>query len=173
MRRYRLKNGSLVCEMCRYHYHWTSEQFLRWIKRLKDSVNQWRIKANERTLRVPIDHKYRFNSPFSAIPPKDILDNAVYALDIEGIYHGFQRVLSDYYKIDTPPFIEDPDQVPEGAIACYYPNRNKVYSRGTLKRRSAFHEIYHALENFGIVPKTKDSEKHANQYAYGCLRRLE
>jgi hypothetical protein len=60
--------------------------------------------------------------------------------------------------------------VPENAIACYYPSTNKVYSKTqSMSKHTALHEIWHALERHGIVPKTPDSEKNANLYAEACL----
>lgn len=173
LRRYRLKNGKLVCWTCKTHYHWKPEAFLPWIKRLRDDVAHWKKTANDRVLRTPSERKYRFTSPYSAIPPKDILKNAIYALDRQNQYTDFPKVLADYYEIDTPPFYDNPDKVPDGALACYYPWYNQIYSRGSISRKNAFHEIYHALENFGIVPKTSESEKNADEYAYGCLERLK
>ena len=172
-RRTRLDNGKLVCYTCETHYHWSQDQFLPWIKRLNDDIQFWRRTSNERSIHAPSERKFRFTSPYSAIPPREILQNAVYALDRQTTYTDFPKVLADFYQIDTPPFYDDPDQVPSGAIACYHPWSNKVYSTGSISRNTAFHEIYHALENFGIVPKTEESEKNADEYANGCLHRLK
>ena len=120
------------------------------------------------------DIKHRFNSPFSAIPPIHVLENAVLALDVEGKYSSFPIVLSDYYGIDSPPFYVDSDKVPENAVACYYRQTNTVYSKGVMGRTTAFHEIWHALESFGVVPyDPKTSERDADRYAHGCKSRLE
>lgn len=139
------------------------------VHRQRKQLEEYKAKWN---LRKP-NIKHKFNSPFSAIPPIHVLENAILALDTEGKYTSFPVVLSDYYGIDSPPFWDNPDEVPKNAIACYSRIKNVVYSKGSMSRHTAFHEIWHALESFGIVPYDPEtSEKHANLYASGCISSL-
>ena len=162
------QDSRLVC--------WSCDSLIRFphnaayeVHRQRKQLDQYKEKWNLRKANV----KHKFNSPFSAIPPVHVLENAVLALDTEGKYHGFPIVMSDYYGIDSPPFYDNPEKVPENAIACYYRGNNVVYSKGSMSKQTAFHELWHALESFGIVPYDPEtSEKHANLYANGCVSRL-
>jgi len=118
--------------------------------------------------------RYKFNSPFSAIPPVHVLENAVYGLDVDGYYHEFSKPLADFYGIEYPKYYKNKEKVPKNAIACYYSSTNEVYSKDGINQHTAFHEMWHALENFGIVPyDPKTSERDADRYATGCVTRLE
>lgn len=112
--------------------------------------------------------KYPYSNPWSAVPPIHVLKNARKALDTQKSYVGFPETLGDYYGIVAPPYAVNEQKVPEGAIACYYPSTNRVYSKGAINEHTAFHEMYHALERYKVVPKTVDSEKNANFYADAC-----
>ena len=162
------QDSRLVCYHC--------DQYIRFphnaayeIHRLEKKLDKYR---QDFKIRTP-DIKYRFNSPFSAIPPTHVLENAVYGLDVDGFYHEFSKPLADYYGIEHPRYYRNAEKVPEGAIACYYSSTNEVYSKNGINKKTAFHEMWHALENFGIVPYDPEtSERDADRYAYGCISRL-
>lgn len=169
MRRKRTESGKLVCWQCYYRLAWSKEELVRKTRQLDKEVDSLEARIPPR---VPsVDYKY--NSPFSAIPPIDVLKNAIIALDIGGTFSEYSQVLGDYYGINAPPYYANDEKIPDGAIACYYPTENEVYAfrKRALSHETAFHEFYHALQNFGIVPK-KNSEKNADLYAKGCVRRL-
>ena len=140
-------------------------------RRLRAEINK--LSEDHEWTVVNEPKKYPYSNPWSAVPPTHVLKNAVRALNIQGKYDAFPDVVGDYYGIETPPFYDDPSKVPKNAIACYYPSENKVYSKGSMSNHTAFHELYHALERHGIVPKTKDTEKNAEFYADACISALE
>jgi len=163
---WQLENGNLVdttLELAKYRkYYFDAEKKINELKKTR----QWEI--------INQPKRYPYSNPWSAIPPIHVLKNAVKALDDQEKYKGFPEVLGDYYGIETPPYSFDASKVPEGAIACYYPTTNIVYTKEkTIDKRVAFHEMYHALERHGIIPMNSDSEKNAEFYAYACLARLE
>ena len=170
LRRRRICNGHLVCWSCFYREKWSKIELIRKINSLEKMNDDLSSKIPPRISEI----EYRFNSPFSAIPPKDVLKNAFIGLNLGGYFSDFSQVLGDYYGINAPRYYADDNKVTEGAIACYYPSSNEVYSfkKEPLLHETAFHEFYHALQNFGIVPK-KDSEKNADLYAKGCMKRLK
>ena len=141
----------------------------REVSRLEEQIEGYR-----RTRPIlPNGTEYKFNSPYSAIPPKDILERSILALDMAHIYSDFSIVLGDHYGFEAPRYLDKPEEVPKGAIACYHNFKNVVYAaKGPMSRHTAFHEFWHALENHGTVPRTIDSEKNANTYASACLKRL-
>ena len=169
LRRKRTKRGRLVCRRCFYLIEYPDNAAYE-IHKLEKKLEYYR---QNHTIK-DANRKYRFNSPFSAVPPRELLQNAIYALDtVSGYSHGFNHVLADYYEIEAPPYYHNSEKVPENAIACYYRNANIVYSRdSTLSQKTAFHEMWHALESFGVVPRTENSERDADRYAYACLKRL-
>lgn len=115
------------------------------------------------------------SSPFFVVPPVHILENAKLALNIKGFYNDFAQVLSNYYQIPSPEFLHDETKVPKDAIACYYDNENKVFSKSPLSLHTAFHEFYHVLERFDLVYKAstvRDRQKNADLYADACLKLL-
>jgi hypothetical protein len=164
----------MVCNHCWYRLidgdHLNTIRLLgeerAYARNMRDEVNRLSGEIKRQTIQKP--KKYPYSNPWSAVPPKHILTNAVNALHIEGRYNSFPEVLCDYYGIESPPFIDDSSMVPKKAIACYYPSTNHVYSRGSMSHHTAFHEIYHVLERHGIVPETADGEKNANFYADAC-----
>ena len=170
LRRRRNSANKLVCYSCSYLEKWPKEGLVRRIKRLEKENDDLSSRIPPRIHKI----EYRFNSPFSAIPPIDVLKNALIGLNLGGYFSDFSQVLGDYYGIDAPRYYANDDKVPEGATACYYRSSNEVYSfkKTPLHNETAFHEFYHALQNYGIVPK-KDSEKNAGLYAKGCMKRLK
>ena len=169
MRRKRIESGKLVCWPCFYRLAWSKEELVRETRQLDKEVDSLEARIPPRTPKI----EYKYNSPFSAVPPIDVIRNAVNALDISGWFSQFSQVLGDYYGINAPPYYDNTSKVPIGAIACYYPSDNEVYAKkgDPMTYDTAFHEFYHALQNFGIVPK-KDSEKTARDYAAACVRRM-
>jgi len=158
--------GSMVCSWCYYVANLSKENLVKDYIRIRNENGELRKKL------VALRQKAHYNSPFSAIPPKEILQRAMIALDLGKYYTEFSKVLGDYYGIDGPPYYESPKEVPPDAIACYYPSRNEVYcTKQNLSYENAFHEFYHALHKFGIVT-TKHEEKDAELYAKGCLAML-
>jgi len=167
-RRRRWDENTLVCFSC-YCLMKFPKNAAHEVKRLEKIIEKY--KQNFK-IRTP-DIQYRFNSPFSAIPPFHILTNAIYGLEIDGYYHSFSKVLADYYGIEYPKYYRDPEKVPDNAIACYHRSTNEVYSKNSINRKTAFHEMWHALESFGIVPYDPEaSERDADRYAEGCVSRL-
>jgi len=169
LRRKRLENGKLVCWICYYRLAWSKEDIVIKTRKQDFEIDDLRSMIPPKKPRI----EYKYNSPFSAIPPLDVIKNATIALDIAGYYSDFSQVLADYYGIDAPPYYVNDEKVPDGAIACYYHNENKVYSRkkDPMSWDTAFHEFYHALQNYGLVP-SKNSEETADQYAKACVRRM-
>lgn len=170
LRRKRTNSGKLVCWKCYYHLLWSKEELTRKIGKQDQEIDSLEARIPPRRPKI----EYRYNSPFSAIPPIDVLKNSMLALDLSTSFSEFSQVLGDYYEINAPPYYANDDKVTPGAIACYYPSENEVYAFKSkpLSHETAFHEFYHALQNFGVVPK-KDSEKNADLYAAGCMRRLK
>ena len=135
-------------------------------KKMRREINRLSLIVSDKNVKISKDYPY--SNPWSAVPPVYVLRNARKALDIQKKFSGFPETLGDYYGILAPPYSLSPSMVPEGAIACYYPATNHVYSKGSMSEHTAFHEMYHALERHGIVPKTADSEKNADFYADAC-----
>ena len=151
--------------------YWSPLDFLKESRRLERENSELRTK----TAQIFREEKvYAFNNAVSAVPPVDVLERAMLALDLEKLFHAFSIVLGDYYGIKAPHYYDNPEKVPKNANACYHHETNEVYcAKGTLSHRTAFHEFWHALERHGIVPNTEDSEKNANTYAIACLKRLK
>jgi len=168
-RKRNLATNKLTCNQCGFYIR-NPISAIRELKRNEETIKKYRSNYKIKTANI----EYRFNSPFSAIPPDNILQNAIYGLDIDGYYHEFSKVLADYYGIEHPRYYRSAEKVPENAIACYYRSSNEVYSKNGINQKTAFHEMWHALENFGIVPyDPKTSERDADRYATGCVTRLE
>ena len=113
---------------------------------------------------------------FCLIPPIDVLKRAKIALEVDGYYSSFAKVLGAYYGIPAPKYIVNPEGIPKRAFSCYVPSENKVYcKKEPYNLHTAFHEFYHALENFRIAPKVsrKKSEENAEKYAKACLKLLQ
>lgn len=162
-------SGKLTCHWCNYRIRNPIKTAIE-ATRFEEQIKIYR---QERPI-LPTGTRYKFNSPYSAVPPKDILDKSILALDMSGFYSEFSTVLGDYYDFQAPRYLDSPESVPKGAVACYYNNKNTVYAaKGRMTRHTAFHEFWHALENHGVVPRTIDSEKNANIYADASLSRLE
>jgi len=168
------KRLQMICNHCDYHIlngnHLYTISTLgserAYGREMRKEVNR----LNSLLEHKPLNEKkvYPYSNPWSAVPPIHVLMNAKKALSVQGIYSGFPEILGDYYGILSPPYYHNDKMVPEGAIACYYPHTNTVYSKNPMSNHTAFHEMYHALERHGIVPKTTDSEKNADFYADAC-----
>lgn len=167
-RRKRIKTGKLVCNPCHWHSLWEPEQLIKKISELEKKNDDLRGRIPPKISQ----REYRYNSPYSAVPPRDILKNAMIAVNL-GNFSEFSKVLGDHYGIKAPPYYANDAKIPSGAIACYYPTENEVYAlvKEPLQYTTAFHEFYHALQAFGVVPN-KDSEKNAGLYGEACVRRL-
>lgn len=134
---------------------------------LRDLV--FRLEAVERLLRPKVGLTFA-----EAIPPEDVVHRAIVALNVTGKYLGFSEVLSAYYGIPAPDYVVDmnsPPTVPANTVACYAPSQHRVYSKSaTLTRRTAFHEMFHALVAKGTIWIPHDKEEdYARQYADACM----
>ncbi len=160
----RIRKGQIL-----EHVACSSREFHK-LNQLRDEV--WTLKNAQ----YPVAHeakKHPYNNAVSAMPPLEILQKSLIALDEFHIFSDFAQVLGDYYGIVAPQYLDNPKKCGEKALATYYWSENIVYAaKGPMKYRTAFHEMWHALERHGIVPHTKDSEKNAEIFARHCLRRL-
>ena len=165
-KRRRLSDNRLVCFNCWmcFNLPQSAADIIRWQNvRIMELNTELRERSK---LRI-------YNSPFSAIPPQDILRKATVALEISGNYQAFSDVLADYYGVGIIKYNVSPTEVSENAIACYHPGLNKVTSKEkTISHYTAFHEFYHALQDLGIVNKNNWSEKDAENYALACEKLL-
>jgi hypothetical protein len=131
----------------------------------------------EKSYRELRESRQRVNDVFSLTPPIDILKKAKIALNVTGFYSSFSQVLASYYKISRPSYIVHPQGIPENAFSCYIPSKNEVYCKESpYDLNTAFHEFYHALENFDIAPyesESKEREKNAENFANACVQLLE
>lgn len=164
LRRHRIE-GKLVCWIC-YNNMEAPKPIL-----------VGRIRSLEKEIKAKPDAAKRFSSPYGAVPPKDVLVKAKMALDGEGSYNEFSKVLGDYYGILGPNYIIDPSRVPEKSIACYISSLNTVVAKEkTITMAVAFHEFYHALESNKVVPcleiGKQESQKNADNYSKACLKIL-
>ncbi len=173
----------LVCFDC----HWANTQITRGDpdNYLKESYSR-ECKANrelrERVAQLeaaqyPVAHeakKHPYTNAVSALPPVEVLEKAILALDEYRYFNNFAEVLGDYYGIVAPKYLASDEKTPKDANAAYFWETNTVYAPKSkaLKYHTAFHEMWHALERHGIVPHGKDSEIDAQRYAKLCLRKL-
>jgi len=176
-RRLRLEDGRLVCWQCKAIKYSSYEEICKNVQ----SYNEWakrgwarveELRKEKGTKHIPATYKY--NNAVSAVPPIEVLEKSIMALDMMNYFSNFSEVLSDHYGFEAPRYLISDEKCSPGANATYYWEENTVYSRRKkeLKYRTAFHEIWHALEKHGLVPHTEESEKSAEIYAKACLRRL-
>ena len=177
-KRSRLEDGRLVCWKCKSIKYSSYEEiciniqsYNEWAKRGWEQVEK--IRKQKGIQHIPAQYKY--SNPVSAVPPVEILEKSMLALDFMSFFSNFSEVLSDYYGFEAPRYLVSDEKCSPNANATYYWEENTVYSRDKkrLAYRTAFHEIWHALEKHGIVPHTDESEKNAEIYAKACLRRLK
>ena len=176
-KRSRLEDGRLVCWECknvksldyegmykRIFSYW--EYARRGWKRAEELRHEKGIKLEK--------PDYKYNNPVSAVPPKEILEKSILSIDLMKYFSDFSVVLGDYYGFQGPRYLVSDEKLSPNSNATYYWHENTVYTpkKRALKYRTAFHEIWHALERHGIVPHNEDSEKNAEIYARACLRRL-
>jgi len=171
-------DGKMLCWHCVYSLRQTKEtlakeisQKLANIHRLQDEL----YKERNNKYQVKFEKKgYQYSNPVSAVPSLDILQRAIMAVDLLQYFSNFSEVMCDYYGIKAPRYLINDDKVPNDANAVYSWGDNIVYTpkRGALKWRTAFHEIWHALERHAVVSHTEESEKNAEIFAKACLRRL-
>ena len=176
-RRIRLNDGRLVCWQCNQIQKNSYEENCKTVKNYRDYAKQGWNKVTELRKEKSISlipPEYKYTNPISAVPPVDVLERSLLALDMMNYFSNFSEVLADYYGFEAPRYLISDEKCSPDANATYYWRENNVYTRRDrpLKNRTAFHEIWHALERHGIVPNTKDSEKNAELYAKACLRRL-
>lgn len=161
------RSGKLICNFCNWGLNQTKEFLAKEYSRHINEISELRREI----------HKIRVKprlTPYIAIPPIYVLKKAIAALELSGNYSGFSEVLANHFGIEAPPYYHVPERVPKGAVACYVPSKNTVYSKNPLSRKTAFHEFWHALESNGVaVMEHKHSESNADQFAYGCLKVLE
>ena len=177
-RRTRLDDGRLVCWQCNNLKKQSYDQICNTVQMYNEYASRGWNKVDELRKLKSISHTpktFAFSNPISAVPPIEILEKSILALDIMHLFSNFSEVLGDYYGIEAPRYLISDEKCLPTANATYYWEENKVYSKRetSLKRRTAFHEMWHALERHGIVEHTEDSEKNAKTYAKGCLRRLK
>lgn len=107
------------------------------------------------------------------IPPKSVCLDAMSMLGVVN-YKGMMRLLADYYGIVRLPFFVDPEQVPKGAIACYYREKGTAYSKNKeINPQTVLHEFFHHLTTNKVVMlyESDDEEVLANKYAKFFLER--
>ena len=164
-------NGKMLCPYCAWAIKDPLDFAKNFISRYEYLRKEY-VKSRQELFKI----RKQTKNVFSLIPPIDILKKAVIALDIEGCYKSFTEVLGAYYGIPAPKYLVQPKKVPARAIACYHSSKNEVYSKeDEIDLDTAFHEFYHALENFGIAPRVsrKKSEENAEKYAKACLKLLK
>jgi len=176
-RRSRLDDGRLVCWQCKRLKNLDYDQICHEVYSYYDYAKRGWEKVAELRKEKGISHipaSYKYSNPVSAVPPIEILEKSIIALDVMNYFTNFSEVLGDYYGFKAPRYLISDEKCSPNANATYYWKENIVYSRREkrLAYRTAFHEIWHALERHGLVPNTKDSEKNAEIYAKACLRRL-
>ncbi|RLG80742.1 MAG: hypothetical protein DRO40_10720 [Thermoprotei archaeon] len=92
-------------------------------------------------------------------------------LILEGKTDEALRLLSQYYKIETPSIKIGLPKGHVGVYACYIPSKKTIYVKSSKEYRDPYivlHEYYHHLRIF--LGKHRGTEKHANKYALDSIK---
>lgn len=167
-RRSRLEDGRLVCWDCKDVFMLGPEQICEKIKAYREFRDRAWAELDK------VKSMVSFGSPYSVVPHKYYLKNAMKILSESKSYQPFYDYLSGMYKIDAPYSYAQPNEVPPNAIACYIPQKKAIVSREkTMTHHTAFHELFHHLEHMGVARmelNQDEREKNANLFAEACLK---
>jgi len=89
----------------------------------------------------------------------------IVALILEGRPEEALKVLSDYYKVETPRLEVGMPKRHSGRAGCYLPSKATIYVAGRERLfdpRIVLHEFYHHLRS--TSGKHRGTEKHANKF---------
>ena len=178
-----------ICEICKASVHrrtgvdgllvcWHCASLLEKSKPeiVKDAMKYYNEMREHWAELSKIRSRPSYGSVYAALPPKEVLQKAIIALEMSGSYQPFYDVLAEVYGIESPRSFFDASQVSENAVACYHPSRHAIYSKTIgMSRSTALHEFWHALEGKGRVIRdsTKEGrEKNARDFSEACLRVL-
>jgi len=101
---------------------------------------------------------------------------AVVALILEGRPEEALKILSDYFKVETPRIEVGMPKRHRGRVGCYLASKAMIYVAGRERLfdpRIILHEFYHHLRTRG--GRHRGTEKHADKFvgefiaAYGGL----
>jgi len=150
-----------------------SEGQYRYLKRKLNELSRQLSTVNFKLNQMKASRRKHLLSFEEVIPPKSVCVDALSMLGV-GNYHGMLRLLGDYYGIVRMGFYQDPEKVPENAIACYHRNEGTAYSKlKTITTNTALHELFHHLVTNQVVMlhEGDDEEVLATKYAELFLQR--
>jgi len=95
---------------------------------------------------------------------------SVVALILEGRPEEALKILSDYFKVETPRLEVGMPKRHTGMAGCYLASKATIYVAGRERLfdpRIILHEFYHHLRTTG--GKHRGTEKHANNFVRGFI----
>ena len=102
---------------------------------------------------------------------EEIIRAKAVKLILEGRAEEALRLLSQYYRIETPNIKIGLPKGHRNVFACYIPGKKTIYIRSSREYRDPYivlHEYYHHLRSF--LGKHRGTEKYAYKYALESIK---